>query len=156
MATDEHGVIRFYDYNPNGEYFGQTDWLNGGLLVPSILDPDSNNGQRLLCRTEFDAHAEHKTVLTIARRPVIRAEENDMADDEPVSAQAESVLVCGKSLPKRAPQSDAYPVIAATLEGSISILSPIDATTYKRLALLQGQLVRNVQHVAALNPKAFR
>ena len=33
---------------------------------------------------------------------------------------------------------------------------PVDEVVYKRLQLLQGQLTRNVQHVAGLNPKAFR
>lgn len=33
---------------------------------------------------------------------------------------------------------------------------PVKEDSFKRLSLLQGQLVRNVQHVAGLNPKAFR
>ncbi|KAG8903754.1 mRNA cleavage and polyadenylation factor subunit [Tulasnella sp. 403] len=95
------------------------------------------NGVRLLCRTEFDGQEEHKTVLTVARRPA-QAEEDDIAREEIVATQVQSALVC------------------ATLEASISILAPVDSTMYKRLALLQGQLVRNVQHVAALNPKGYR
>lgn len=36
-------------------------------------------------------------------------------------------------------------------------LVPIDIEeTAKRLQLLQGQLTRNMQHVAGLNPRAFR
>jgi cleavage and polyadenylation specificity factor subunit 1 len=33
---------------------------------------------------------------------------------------------------------------------------PVDEATFKRLHLLQGQLTRNVQHTAGLNPRAFR
>ena len=43
-----------------------------------------------------------------------------------------------------------------SVDGSLSSLTYVDETAFKRLYLLQGQLVRTVQHVAALNPKAFR
>ena len=45
---------------------------------------------------------------------------------------------------------------AGMVDGSLASLTPVDEGAYKRLHLLQGQLVRTVQHVAALNPKAFR
>ena len=36
-------------------------------------------------------------------------------------------------------------------------LTPVDSDdSAKRLQLLQGQLTRNMQHVAGLNPRAFR
>jgi cleavage and polyadenylation specificity factor subunit 1 len=40
--------------------------------------------------------------------------------------------------------------------GGITTLVPLKAARFKRLQLLQGQLTRSVQHVAGLNPKAFR
>ena len=42
------------------------------------------------------------------------------------------------------------------VDGSLASLTPVEEGAFKRLHLLQGQLVRTVQHVAALNPKAFR
>lgn len=42
------------------------------------------------------------------------------------------------------------------MDGSLSTLTYVDEAASKRLHLLQGQLIRTVQHVAALNPKAFR
>jgi CPSF A subunit region len=36
------------------------------------------------------------------------------------------------------------------------MLTPVSEAVGKRLQLLQGQLTRNVQHVAGLNPKALR
>lgn len=42
------------------------------------------------------------------------------------------------------------------VDGSLSSLTYVDDKVSKRLHLLQGQLTRNVQHVAGLNPKAFR
>jgi cleavage and polyadenylation specificity factor subunit 1 len=41
-------------------------------------------------------------------------------------------------------------------DGSLKSLTPVDEATAKRLQLLQGQLTRNIQHVAGLNPKALR
>lgn len=45
---------------------------------------------------------------------------------------------------------------AGSTDGSLSSLTYVDESASKRLHLLQGQLTRNVQHVAGLNPKAFR
>ncbi|KAH0834713.1 CPSF A subunit region-domain-containing protein [Lanmaoa asiatica] len=44
----------------------------------------------------------------------------------------------------------------APQDGSLSALTPVDEGAFKRLHLLQGQLLRNVQHVAGLNPKSYR
>ena len=41
-------------------------------------------------------------------------------------------------------------------DGSLTGLVPVDEATFKRLHLLQGQLTRNVQQYAGLNPRAFR
>ena len=43
-----------------------------------------------------------------------------------------------------------------SVDGSLATLTCVDENAFKRLHLLQGQLIRTVQHVAALNPKAFR
>ncbi|OBZ77260.1 hypothetical protein A0H81_02690 [Grifola frondosa] len=47
-------------------------------------------------------------------------------------------------------------LICGSIDGSVSSLTYVDEPSFKRLHLLQGQLLRTVQHVAALNPKAFR
>lgn len=41
-------------------------------------------------------------------------------------------------------------------DGSLSSLTPVEESAFKRLQLLQGQLTRNIQHIAGLNPRAFR
>ncbi|KAI8067717.1 CPSF A subunit region-domain-containing protein [Gilbertella persicaria] len=46
--------------------------------------------------------------------------------------------------------------LCGTFSGSISVISPISEKTFKRLSTLYGQLVNNVQHVAGLNPRAYR
>ncbi len=40
--------------------------------------------------------------------------------------------------------------------GAITSLTPSKQARYKRLQLLQGQLVRGVQHFGGLNPKGYR
>ncbi|KAF8886814.1 CPSF A subunit region-domain-containing protein [Infundibulicybe gibba] len=89
-------------------------------------DPESRDGRHLLLCSEFHAQCEYRTSTSIARR----------AKDDPVIPHAK--LICG------------------SIDGSLSSLTPIDEYTFKRLQLLQGQLTRNIQHVAGLNPKAFR
>ncbi|KAI0052046.1 hypothetical protein FA95DRAFT_1593031 [Auriscalpium vulgare] len=107
VTCDEEGIIRFYEYDPH--------------------DPESRNGQHLLCRAEFHGQIEYRTSLAVARRT---------KSNEWVEPQAK--LICG------------HP------DGSVTGLVPIDEGAFKRLYLLQGQLTRNVQHTAGLNPRAFR
>ncbi|XP_050434268.1 cleavage and polyadenylation specificity factor subunit 1 [Adelges cooleyi] len=44
----------------------------------------------------------------------------------------------------------------ATLDGSIGYIVPIHEKNYRRLLTLQNILVRNIPHLAGLNPKAYR
>ncbi|KAH9849008.1 CPSF A subunit region-domain-containing protein [Lenzites betulinus] len=90
-------------------------------------DPESKSGQHLLRRTEFHGQSEYRSSLLVARRPKA---------GDPEIPQAR--LVCG------------------SVDGSLNTLTYVDEAASKRLHLLQGQLIRTVQHVAALNPKAFR
>ncbi|GAB5591624.1 mRNA cleavage and polyadenylation factor subunit [Umbelopsis nana] len=46
--------------------------------------------------------------------------------------------------------------LCGSLNGSISMVTPITEKTYKRLLLLYGQMVNGLQHFAGLNPRAFR
>lgn len=89
-------------------------------------DPDSKRGQELICRTEFAAHAESRSTLMFARR----------AADEP-------------GLP-------ATKLLYGGTDGSLTTLTPVEEAVGKRLQLLQGQLSGKIQHVAGLNPRAFR
>jgi hypothetical protein len=45
---------------------------------------------------------------------------------------------------------------AGHIDGSIATLTPVEEEPFKRLLLLQGQLLGKVQHVSGLNPRAFR
>ncbi|KAJ7583446.1 CPSF A subunit region-domain-containing protein [Mycena floridula] len=95
------------------------------------LDPSSNVGRHLLIRTEFHAQSEYRSSVVIAQRG-------------------------GNS---ELPQSKviyASNIVTGGTNGSLASITPMDEQAGKRLQLLQGQLTRNIQHVAGLNPKAYR
>ncbi|KIK28294.1 hypothetical protein PISMIDRAFT_91657 [Pisolithus microcarpus 441] len=96
------------------------------LLSYDPTDPDSKGGQHLMCTAEFHVHRESRCSLAVARR----------TKEEP-----------------EIPQSR---LINGFTDGSLSVLTPVDEMVLKRLHLLQGQLSRNIQHVAGLNPRAYR
>ncbi|KAI9568018.1 CPSF A subunit region-domain-containing protein [Boletus coccyginus] len=89
-------------------------------------DPDSRGGQHLMCNNEFHCHKECRASRTIARRT---KEDNEI------------------------PQAK---LISGFTDGTLSALTPVDEGAFKRLHFLQGQLLRNVQHVAGLNPRVYR
>lgn len=90
-------------------------------------DPDSLGGEKLILQTEFHGGAPVMASKTIARR--------------------------GKTEEDFASQSQ---LIYATADGSLTTLVAVKTARFKRLQLVQAQLVRNAQHVVGLNPRAFR
>ncbi|RCI03416.1 Cleavage and polyadenylation specificity factor subunit 1, partial [Rhizopus stolonifer] len=46
--------------------------------------------------------------------------------------------------------------LCGTFSGSIAVISSVSEKTFKRLNTLYGHLVNNLQHVAGLNPRAYR
>ncbi|KAL5476911.1 CFT1 [Sanghuangporus weigelae] len=98
------------------------------LLEFDPEDPESHGGQYLLRRTEFHAQIESHTTVLVARRS---------REDDGLVPQAR--------------------LIYGMVDGSMYALTPINSDdSAKRLQFLQGQLTRNMQHVAGLNPRSFR
>ncbi|KAI5121116.1 hypothetical protein M0805_002789 [Coniferiporia weirii] len=98
------------------------------LLEYDPSDPETRNGQCLVRRTEFHGQVESRATALIARR---------QHGDEGLIPQAR--------------------LVSGATDGSMYALTPVDSEeAAKRLQLLQGQLTRNMQHVAGLNPRAFR
>ena len=65
ISCDEEGIIRLNEYDPHG----MCD-VKPCVRIHSSLssDPESRNGQRLLCRTEFHGQTEYRSSCLIARR----------------------------------------------------------------------------------------
>ncbi|TYJ59069.1 protein CFT1 [Cryptococcus floricola] len=97
------------------------------MLEFDPTDPDSLNGERLMLKTEYHAGSIITVSKVIARRKT--------ADEE------------------FAPQTQ---IIYATADGGLTTMVSVKDARFKRLQLVSDQLVRNAQHVAGLNPRAFR
>ncbi|KAI8889133.1 hypothetical protein K501DRAFT_239493 [Backusella circina FSU 941] len=89
----------------------------------------SFGGQKLMRRGDFHVGSQ---VQTMIRLPQIEKTENGF------EYSRRHFCLCG------------------TFSGSISMISPISEKTFKRLSTLYGQLVNGLQHVAGLNPRAYR
>ncbi|WWD21338.1 protein CFT1 [Kwoniella shandongensis] len=97
------------------------------MLEYDPADPDALNGERLLLRTEYHTGAPVTCSKVIARRKT--------AEEEWV------------------PQTQ---IVYATADGALTTLVSVKSARFKRLQLVSDQLVRNAQHIAGLNPRAFR
>ena len=83
VTCDEEGAVRMYEYDPHSKFV----YLHLAPARPSFAPPEgpeSNNGQNLLCRTEFHSQSEYRSSTTIARR---------MKGEDMVAPQAK--LICG-------------------------------------------------------------
>ena len=47
-------------------------------------------------------------------------------------------------------------ILITSTTGSLTLLTPVSESTYRRLSALQSQLVNTTEHVCGLNPRAFR
>lgn len=47
-------------------------------------------------------------------------------------------------------------IIYGMMNGAVQSIQPVEEEIFVTLHLLQGQLVRNIQHFAGLNPRGFR
>ena len=143
ITGDEDGVIRMYEYNPHGTVSSCS--VKPDKILTSSLDPESKNGQHLLLRTEFHGQSEYRTSALVTQRT-----------KEEVMPPAK--LICGAHVYLIARNVNLTPLHVQTgsTDGSLTSLTPVTEPVAKRLQLLQGQLTRNIQHVAGLNPKALR
>lgn len=89
VVSSEDGVLRALEYNPNRTHNLQ---VQPTLYTDHFgIDADSIRGQKLMCRTEFNAQADHHLSLTLARR---KDGEED-ADTGSAIVSAQSVILYG-------------------------------------------------------------
>lgn len=114
------------------------------LVVPiltklSFIDPKSLAGQRLIRRADFFAGHEIKTLTMLPRsRPTPPATSDPDAMDT-----ATDIL-------------EEFLVLAGTLTGSLAMITTLPETSYRRLNIVQGQIVNGEEHTAGLNPRGYR
>ncbi|PWN38026.1 uncharacterized protein FA14DRAFT_22204 [Meira miltonrushii] len=87
----------------------------------------SQGGQRLLVRSEFGGCSETSGRMVVP---------GSSSEDGGISKSNEIIL--------------------SSMNGSIQRIQPVEEEIFNTLHLLQGQLIRTVQHFAGLNPRGFR
>ncbi|PKC68294.1 hypothetical protein RhiirA1_457369 [Rhizophagus irregularis] len=125
------------------------------MLYIAVADMDKNihlfqyapynvqsfSGQKLIRRGDFHVGAQVKTMLSMPKKELVRNSPIEQGSSRYLEEDTSgSKLLC----------------LCGTLDGSISIVTPIPERMYKRLQLLHSKMVTGIQHVAGLNPKAFR
>lgn len=109
-------------------------------------DPKSLSGTRLLHKSTF--HVGHfptsMTLLPSTLAPNLdqpltngHADEDAAEDDEPKS-------------------SSLFHILTTSQTGCVSLITPVDEGTYRRLGAMQTQLTSILEHAAGLNPRAYR
>ena len=93
------------------------------------VDPQSISGSRLVRRA--DVHVGHCLTKVIKSRKFSAGESKE--------APAENFMG-----------------MTTSNEGNLGFISAIDERMYRRLNILQGQIINNEEQPAALNPRAYR
>jgi cleavage and polyadenylation specificity factor subunit 1 len=94
-----------------------------------MLDPQSLSGNRLIRRA--DIHVGHSLTQILRAR---RLSPGQSLDDAP----------------------DAFFGLTTSRDGNLGFISAINERVYRRLNILQGQIINNEEQPAALNPRAYR
>ncbi len=98
-------------------------------MVKLTIDPQSLSGNRLIRRADF--HVGHFLTRIIKTRKIVPGES---MDDPP----------------------EAFLGTTTSRDGNLGFISAINERVYRRLNILQGQLINNEEQPAALNPRAHR
>lgn len=123
-------------YQSHGSFLIQEDQMTivtaakDGVLRLYDYAPNisaSQGGQRLLVRSEFGGCSETSGRMVVP---------GSSSEDGGISKSNEIIL--------------------SSMNGSIQRIQPVEEEIFNTLHLLQGQLVRTVQHFAGLNPRGFR
>jgi cleavage and polyadenylation specificity factor subunit 1 len=101
--------------------------------------PKSLVGTRLIHKASFAAGLEISTLTMLPRT---------RHPTSPFFPQPDQIT--------QAPQNPEYLVLATTLSGSLAMVTTIPESSYRRLNIVQSQIINGEEHAAGLNPKAFR
>ncbi|KAI5780740.1 CPSF A subunit region-domain-containing protein [Peziza echinospora] len=101
--------------------------------------PKSLAGQRLIRRAEFFTGHEIRTV-TMLPRTSLPSPSPDPRTPNGNNAASKSEYLC----------------LTSTLTGVLAIVTTVPESVYRRLNIIQNQLISGEEHTAALNPKGYR
>lgn len=110
--------------------------------------PKSLAGQRLLHRSTFHlGHMVTSMTLLPSTLAPFSAQPLPESDDDMETGETPHDAGAGPSL---------HHILLTHASGAVSLLTPLDETTYRRLSALQTSLSSILEHAAGLNPRAYR
>ncbi|KAI8973376.1 CPSF A subunit region-domain-containing protein [Mycotypha africana] len=121
---------------------------NVDLYQYAPFNLQSFGGQKLMRRGDFHVGSQVQTMVRLPQIEYIDDDEDGDKDNNKGGGDT-----CSSVTPQ---YSRRHFCICGSLSGSLSVITPITEKTFKRLSTMYGQLVNNVQHVAGLNPRAYR
>jgi len=115
--------------------------LPPSLANAFISDPKSVHGQILLHRTTFSLGGHLPTSMTLLPRTKAPSLLPPSPDAMDIAADA--------TIPE-------HEILMTCNTGSISLLSPLSESQYRRLSTLASHLTNTLYHACGLNPRAYR
>jgi cleavage and polyadenylation specificity factor subunit 1 len=136
VAADSNCNLHVLQYDPERMY---PCFLTRILLIH--LDPKSLHGQILLHRTTFSLGGHLPTTMTLLPRtkaPSLLPASPDAMD-----------IAADDTIPE-------HEILITCSTGSISLLSPLSESHYRRLSTLASHLTNTLYHACGLNPREYR
>ncbi|KAF8446478.1 CPSF A subunit region-domain-containing protein [Terfezia claveryi] len=113
--------------------------------------PKSLAGQRLIRRAEFHAGHEIRTVTMLPRTPSQFDLHPHYHPHHPHHQHPSS-----PTNPSQLQIQQSYLTLLSTLTGSLAVISSLPEPLYRRLNIIQNQLISSEEHPCGLNPKGYR
>lgn len=139
VAADSNCNLHILQYDPERESLPLYYPLS--ILTGFISDPKSLHGQILLHRTTFALGGHLPTTMTLLPRtksPSLLPPSPDAMD-----------IAADETIPE-------HEILITCNTGSISLLSPLSESQYRRLSTLASHLTNTLYHACGLNPRAYR
>ncbi|PWW76051.1 hypothetical protein C7212DRAFT_280229 [Tuber magnatum] len=115
--------------------------------------PKSLAGQRLIRRADFFSGHEISTLTMLPLSPALSsASPNSHLHPDAIDTSPSH----HHNPHHQSQQQQEYFVLAGTQTGSLAMIRTIPETAYRRLNIVQGQIVNGEEHVAGLNPREYR
>ncbi|KAF3929829.1 hypothetical protein AA313_de0210126 [Arthrobotrys entomopaga] len=131
------------DFLPVGNacYFVVADsGANIHVLQYDPENPKSIHGTRLLPKGEIYCGHEVKSICVLPKKKSLFVEPEDEKMDADEEEEEEEEFIC----------------MFATMTGVFGTVSSVSESMYRRLNVIQGQITNTGEHIAGLNPRAYR
>lgn len=143
----ENPAVLAAEFLPDGKQLFIISADDDGLIRVLQYDPENpkaERGTKLLLRSTFHAGAAPTKMLVLPPKLVSRSGQDPEMDMDVDGVEAVGAV-------------ERHQILLTTQEGSLCMLTPLSATTYRRLSTLQNTLFTTLDfHPCSLNPRAYR